>query len=142
MSLQLGQLSSTLQKLSDAGGRSARESRFFESLHYDRMRARQENIIDAHAQTFEWVLDPHQLSSGLDSKDSFLEWLTNGNGIFWITGKAGSGKSTLSASFATFEPCKSHAVYRKVGNSGWPISSPWVGRTVTPEGIFRPVATA
>ena len=48
----------------------------------------------------------------------------------------------ISASFATFEPCKSHAVHRKVGNSGWPISSPWVGRTVTPEGIFRPVATA
>ena len=48
----------------------------------------------------------------------------------------------ISALFVIFEPCKSYVVHRKVGNSGWPISSPWVGRTVTPEGIFRPVATA
>ena len=53
-----------------------------------------------------------------------------------------AGFPFISASFATFEPCKSHVVHRKVGNSGWPISSPWVGRTVTPEGIFRPIATA
>ena len=95
MSLQLSQLSSDLRKLSETGEQSARESRILENLGYKRMEARQANIIDAHAQTFEWILDPHQLSSGLASKDSFLEWLTNGSGIFWITGKAGSGKSTL-----------------------------------------------
>ena len=27
-------------------------------------------------------------------------------------------------------------------SSGWPVSLPWVARTVTPEGIFRPIATA
>ena len=95
MSLQLSQLSSNLRKLSETGEQSARESRILESLYYNRMEARQANIIDAHAQTFEWILDPHQLSRGLTSKDNFLEWLTNGSGIFWITGKAGSGKSTL-----------------------------------------------
>ena len=95
MSLQLSQLSSNLRKLPETGEQSARESRILESLYYNRMEARQANIIDAHAQTFEWILDPHQLSSGMASKGSFLEWLTNGIGIFWITGKAGSGKSTL-----------------------------------------------
>ena len=49
---------------------------------------------------------------------------------------------SVSASFAIFEPCKSHAMHREVGNRGWPISSLWVGQTVTPKGIFRPIATA
>jgi len=28
-------------------------------------------------------------------KNPFIEWLESGRGIFWVTGKAGSGKSTL-----------------------------------------------
>ena len=95
MSLQLSQLSSNLRILSETGEQSARESRILESLYYNRMEARQEKIVDAHAQTFKWILDRRQVSVGLASRDSFLEWLTNGIGIFWITGKAGSGKSTL-----------------------------------------------
>ena len=93
--LQLSQLSSNLRNLTETGARTARESRILQSLYHDRMEARQERIIDTHAQTFEWIFDPRQLLSGLASNDSFLEWLINGSGIFWITGIAGSGKSTL-----------------------------------------------
>ena len=94
-SLQLSQLSLSLQELKAMGERSETEHRILESLRYQRMEARQEKIIDAHAQTFEWIFDPHISSSRLPSKDNFSEWLTSGNDIFWITGKAGSGKSTL-----------------------------------------------
>ena len=94
-SQQLSQLSSSLQELKAMGERSETEHRILESLRYQRMEARQENIIDAHAQTFEWIFDPHPSSSRLPSKDNFFEWLTSGNDIFWISGKAGSGKSTL-----------------------------------------------
>ena len=95
ISLQLSQLSSNLRGLTETRARSARESRVLESLYHDRMEARQEKIIDNHAQTFEWIFDPRHPSSALASNHSFLEWLINGSGIFWITGKAGSGKSTL-----------------------------------------------
>ena len=94
-SLQLSQLSSNLENLKEMGERSATEFRLLESLRYQRMEARQEKIADTHAQTFEWIFDPHTCSSRLPSKDNFVEWLDNGNDIFWITGKAGSGKSTL-----------------------------------------------
>ena len=77
------------------GERSPTEFRILESLRYQRMEAREEKIIDAHAQTFQWIFDPHVCSSRLLSKDNFVDWLTNGNDIFWIAGKAGSGKSTL-----------------------------------------------
>ena len=92
ITLQLGQLSSKLEELKDITERSATEYLILESLRYHRMEARQEKIIDAHAQTFKWIFDS---SSQLSSKANFVEWLTNGNDIFWITGKAGSGKSTL-----------------------------------------------
>ena len=93
--LQLSQLSSNLRNLTETGARSTRESRILESLYHDRMEARQEKIIDTHAQTFEWIFDPCHPSSASASNHGFLEWLITGSGIFWITGKAGSGKSTL-----------------------------------------------
>ena len=111
MRLQLSQLSSNLRNLTETGARTARESRILQSLYHDRMEARQERIIDTHAQTFEWIFDPRQLSSGLASNDSFIEWLINGSGIFWITGIAGSGKSTLMK-FLSHHPSATQALQR------------------------------
>ena len=93
--LQLSQLSSNLEELKVMGERSNTEFLILESLHYQRMEAREEKIIDAHAQTFEWIFDPHVSSIRPPCNDDFVEWLANGNDIFWIAGKAGSGKSTL-----------------------------------------------
>ena len=66
-----------------------------ESLQYKRMTARRENIVEAHAKTFEWIYDESPLSQHGELQHHFLQWLKNGNGVFWVTGKAGSGKSTL-----------------------------------------------
>lgn len=93
--LQLSQLSSNLEEIKQMGERLATEHRVLKSLRYQRMEARQEKIIEAHAETFQWIFDPVTSSSPRLSKDNFCEWLTSGNDIFWITGKAGSGKSTL-----------------------------------------------
>lgn len=54
---------------------------------------RQEQIPDSYRGTLEWIYsEPRDQDM---SWDSFSSWLTNGRGIYWITGKAGSGKSTL-----------------------------------------------
>ncbi|KAK0513341.1 hypothetical protein JMJ35_004327 [Cladonia borealis] len=66
-----------------------------ESLQYKRMTARYEKIVQAHAKTFEWIYDERPLSQNGELQHHFLQWLKNGNGFFWVTGKAGSGKSTL-----------------------------------------------
>ena len=104
--LQLSQLSSNLRQLKIMGERSTAVL-ILESLHYQRMEAREEKIIDAHAQTFEWIFDPYISSSRLPSKDNFVEWLANGNDIFWIAGKAGSGKSTLMKFLSHHESTRS-----------------------------------
>ncbi|KAF1837270.1 hypothetical protein BDW02DRAFT_175185 [Decorospora gaudefroyi] len=54
-------------------------------------------IPEAHQDTFHWMFeDDHQQLNASDW-DSFTEWLsdTDGSNLFWISGKPGSGKSTL-----------------------------------------------
>lgn len=70
-------------------------------LHFDGLEHRQEQIDAAHERTFRWVLglaSNNEDSSDDDDDrhfDSFVDWLKTGNDVYWINGKAGSGKSTL-----------------------------------------------
>lgn len=62
-------------------------------LSFSEMHQRQESIHDNFEGTFKWIYHPPR---DVDRPwDSFSTWLTEGRGIYWITGKAGSGKSTL-----------------------------------------------
>ena len=45
------------------------------------------SVVRSHKSTFDWIFDRPDIG--------FVDWLRHGNGIFWINGKAGSGKSTL-----------------------------------------------
>ena len=61
------------------------------------MNERFQNVADAADSTYEWIF---QESMGLSKKApkpmmSFKKWLAHGDGIFHISGKPGSGKSTL-----------------------------------------------
>ncbi|RSM13510.1 hypothetical protein CDV31_005808 [Fusarium ambrosium] len=53
---------------------------------------RRETITDAHRKTFRWALKPPACDQPWDD---LSHWLRAGTGIYWISGKAGSGKSTL-----------------------------------------------
>ena len=54
---------------------------------------RQERIAKAYRKTFRWIF--HTPKGDTKPWTNFAEWLQNGQGIYWISGKAGSGKSTL-----------------------------------------------
>jgi hypothetical protein len=54
-----------------------------------------EGIAEAHQQTFEWIY--RNPISSHKPWDNFNQWLRSGTGCYWISGKAGSGKSTLSS---------------------------------------------
>ncbi|KAK7958986.1 uncharacterized protein PG986_003840 [Apiospora aurea] len=64
-----------------------------ESLRFKSMAFREQDIEQAHGTSFDWIF--HDQAG--DSHPNFSEWLsTTGLGnIYWITGKPGSGKSTL-----------------------------------------------
>jgi hypothetical protein len=70
----------------------AAERRIIQELSFAEMRQRQLDIKEAHYETFKWVFTP---SSSHPSPTHFTEWLEHGDGTFWISGKPGSGKSTL-----------------------------------------------
>ena len=90
--------SHTTHEFQQDRGAQAREryrQRFLESLYYPEIDRRQDTIIEAHQKTFQWVYDPGSFDTSTPRWDSMAEWLQKGDGIYWINGKAGSGKSTL-----------------------------------------------
>lgn len=67
--------------------------RLLDSLYFPEILSRQEGIAQAHKQTFEWIFD----KAGNQDRPwyHFVDWLEKGHGTYWISGKAGAGKSTL-----------------------------------------------
>ncbi|KAF2183956.1 hypothetical protein K469DRAFT_634657 [Zopfia rhizophila CBS 207.26] len=70
------------------------ERQILESLLFDTMHHRYHAITDAHRRTFDWIFEP-RISADPRSRIEFKNWLLFESGIFWVSGKPGSGKSTL-----------------------------------------------
>jgi hypothetical protein len=70
-------------------------------LHFPTMTYREQEIAEAHRRTFSWIFYDQQgdsrinYSQGYRSWSNFVKWLHEDGGVYWINGKAGSGKSTL-----------------------------------------------
>ena len=68
--------------------------------------------------------------NGADSSDygqgqpwsNFVDWLEHGDGVYWINGKAGSGKSTLMR-FITNELLMTKALHKWINGSDLMVSS-------------------
>ena len=58
-----------------------------QNLRFDVMKDRENFIEQAYPKTYGWALTKKSLG--------FRSWLQSGSGIYWISGKAASGKSTL-----------------------------------------------
>ncbi|KAH7311150.1 hypothetical protein BKA65DRAFT_164399 [Rhexocercosporidium sp. MPI-PUGE-AT-0058] len=115
----------SLLNRSDAALSSVIQNRILDGLQFEKMNDRLEDIEKAHAATFGWLLDESARSEeslrkdrvsmsnnesyqdyGLqiarendalrrNTRESFINWLSEGTGIFHISGKPGAGKSTL-----------------------------------------------
>jgi hypothetical protein len=69
------------------------QAKLLDRLRFSEMSDRQNRITEAYEKTFVWLYRGPK--AGTTSWHSFTEWLDSGSSIYWITGKAGSGKSTL-----------------------------------------------
>ncbi len=84
--------SSSIPMLDPARERDMQQ-RFLQRLRFPRMEDRKAEIRDAYGSSFKWILE-----SGADTRSAgagFRDWLSNPQGLFWISGKPGAGKSTL-----------------------------------------------
>ncbi|KAJ8130984.1 hypothetical protein O1611_g2643 [Lasiodiplodia mahajangana] len=68
------------------------QERVLDRLWFRKIDDRRNNIMDPHAHTFEWALHPPAPDV---TWDDLSGWLRSGSDIYWVSGKAGSGKSTL-----------------------------------------------
>ncbi|KAG7294514.1 hypothetical protein NEMBOFW57_004589 [Staphylotrichum longicolle] len=68
------------------------QEKILDMLWFRTMKVREDEVKPAHAETMDWAL---QSPKGDDEWDDLSEWLRSGEGIYWVSGKAGSGKSTL-----------------------------------------------
>ncbi len=74
------------------------QSHFIASLEYNGMIDRQNRIATAHESTFQWIYQDNQSQDQQSHSvrwSNFRQWLETDDQLYWITGKAGSGKSTL-----------------------------------------------
>lgn len=80
-------------RLGDSTMQEMAENSVLQSLKFATMDKRYNEILDNHRKTFQWVLQencPH-----FNYWDRFTDWLKLGGGVYYINGKAASGKSTL-----------------------------------------------
>ncbi|KAJ9137859.1 p-loop containing nucleoside triphosphate hydrolase [Pleurostoma richardsiae] len=73
--------------------RATLERKFLSKLQYDGMQDRELTVVEAHQTTFRWILE--QEDDQQRPWTNFRHWLESDQQLYWITGKAGSGKSTL-----------------------------------------------
>ncbi|KAK8852207.1 hypothetical protein PGQ11_014686 [Apiospora arundinis] len=94
---------------------AAKKSRLLQSLKFDRMNERRNLVSPSHPRTFTWMLqdgsegdgpqrpyripdrkiDDLELYYAPNTWDSFSDWLRSTGTVYWISGKPGSGKTTL-----------------------------------------------
>lgn len=75
------------------GRRTVLEKKFISRLDYDGMHDRELHVEEAHAATFHWIFENPQ--GRAHTWDDYAQWLRSEDRLYWITGKAGAGKSTL-----------------------------------------------
>jgi hypothetical protein len=68
-------------------------NKILESLRYATMSQRFDEVSEAYQKTFNWIFD--ETTDRQVPWTNFADWLQNGDGLYWLKGKAGSGKSTL-----------------------------------------------
>jgi hypothetical protein len=92
--------------------KKVRETRVLEGLRFDMVNERFNEVVAAHEKTLRWVFDSHGSrindTHKRSAKKAFISWLRHGNGIFHISGKPGSGKSTLMKYVCCNEATKTH----------------------------------
>ena len=75
---------------------ASRDSRIKElkkRLWFDAIPQRHSAITVAHQKTFEWIFSGQRKTA--ESNTTLMEWMVDGSGLYWISGRAGTGKSSL-----------------------------------------------
>ncbi|GAP91527.1 putative NACHT nucleoside triphosphatase [Rosellinia necatrix] len=90
---ELKALEQQISALSLSQEEVAEEQVVLKSLSFETRPVRHESIPEAYKKTFRWVY--HSEGVAPSAAISFSSWLKSGDGVYWVSGKPGSGKSTF-----------------------------------------------
>ncbi|KAL3296176.1 small s protein [Colletotrichum asianum] len=79
-----------------------------DSLYFRQEIDRFQDIKPAHKGTFEWIYSEPRSGATKATWANFQSWLQHDSGIYWVSGKAGSGKSTLMKMVSNDERTRHH----------------------------------
>ncbi|KAF2446570.1 hypothetical protein P171DRAFT_357633, partial [Karstenula rhodostoma CBS 690.94] len=88
----------TLEKWFEDHENAKLQRQCLQALYFPRLDSRENDVKDAHTKTFGWILEDSQPGSSLSQQSNFKQWLQSQDqaaNVFWVSGKPGSGKSTL-----------------------------------------------
>ena len=91
----IGIVVGTLTEKTEELQRKVSEQIYLDSLYFVQIKERRYQVAEAHKKTFKWVFDKRPENTPWRD---FGEWLSSESqedSLYWITGKPGSGKSTL-----------------------------------------------
>ncbi|KAF2994707.1 hypothetical protein E8E13_003077 [Curvularia kusanoi] len=71
------------------------EQAILSRLRFVRFEDRSLQISSAHEKTLTWLFGSHSNRIEHSSSTTFVEWLKSDDSLYWVTGRPGSGKSTL-----------------------------------------------
>jgi hypothetical protein len=103
--IDVATLSKWLSSLVDTGNDIATAQKILKSLRFSTMEVRHSKIAGAHPNTFRWMFEK-PTNPRLQVK--YGEWLRSDDPIYWISGKPGSGKSTLMKYLVSEERTRAH----------------------------------
>lgn len=93
LSQRMTDLSTLISNFAQQSRAVASEQAILKNLRFNVMQLRRSTMVDAHQNTFDWVFETKP--SPENKTLAFKDWLESQSGVYWIVGKAGSGKSTL-----------------------------------------------
>lgn len=99
------------------------EVQFLRQLHYHGIKDREYGIPEAHEETFKWVFNDSEDESA--DWSNLREWLESDEQIYWLSGKAGSGKSTLMRFLS--QPTQAATASERSRNRCWQYLQKWTG---------------
>ncbi|KAJ4346643.1 uncharacterized protein N0V89_010574 [Didymosphaeria variabile] len=77
-------------------------------VRFPRLEDRYSSISAAHRKTLAWLFGTGNTQGRQVSAATFVEWLRSGDKIYWISGRPGSGKSTLMKFLCTHPETTEH----------------------------------
>jgi DNA replication protein DnaC len=99
-----------MSKLASDGLHYSAEQKILSRLRFVRLEDRYRLMSPAHRNTLAWLFGDTglQVQNQVNDSSTFVQWLHSNNDLYWISGRPGSGKSTLMKFLCHHQKTKEH----------------------------------